>query len=209
MQITQFVNNLIIHELAGKQPVNSTKLKERAMTRKTRGFVMLLTLLAISYGTTSTVAAASKSERVLGLDDDVRVEATVLPSHKNPGNRVRIIYEIENRRPEPIAIYDIESVTSYDPETRMITVDLGAEVPVERGEPILILSAEKRTFERTVTLSGIPPIFRKAVNFIRFRLHFLNNDRWEDSIEPDSLEPAFLRWVEHKRTVHTNSIPIQ
>jgi hypothetical protein len=208
MQITRFVNNLITRELAGKQSAGSTAQKERDMTRNTRWFVMLLTLLAIFYGTTSTAAAASKSERVLGLDDDVRVEATVLPNHMNSGNRVRIIYEIENRRPEPIAIYDIESVTSYDPETRMITVDLGAEVPVEQGEPILILSAEKRTFERTVTLSGIPPVFRKAVNFIRFRLHFLNNDRWEESMEPDSPEPAFLRWVEHKRTVHTNSIPI-
>jgi hypothetical protein len=178
------------------------------MTSMKRYPVMVLALLAISYGTTSTVAAASKSERVLGLDDDVRVEATVLPNPTSPGNKVRIIYEIENRRPEPIAIYDIESVTSYDPETRMITVDLGAEVPVGQGDPILILSAEKRTFERTVTLSGIPPMFRKAMNFIRFRLHFLNNDRWEDSVEPDSGEPAFLRWVEYKRTVHTNSIPI-
>lgn len=179
------------------------------MTHRTALPVMLVALLTIACTTTTTSPVApnvAKSERVLGLDDDVRVEAILFPNPIQPsGNVVKIICEIENRRNEPIVIYDIESMAMYDPDTRTFTVNLGAELPTTGSQPVQILSSERRTFEQTVSLSA--PLLKRVSNFVRVRLHFLKEVIQFSDFDDEGV-PNVITWAEHKRTVETNSIPM-
>lgn len=168
--------------------------------------VMAAALLAISCTTTDpNHSDFSKSERVLGLDDDVRVEAIVFADPLQR-NGVRIICDVENRRADPIVIYDVHSLAIYDPDTHTLTVNLGAEVPSRDAEAVAILSAESRRFEQTVSFDSIPPVLRRMTNFVKVRLHFLR-----ESVQlagPGEDLPSVVRWAEYKRTVDTNSVPV-
>ena len=178
------------------------------MTVRTLLTVMVSALLAISCSTSSATSSEefAKSVRVLGLDDDVRVEATVFPDPLRPHGSVKVICEIENRRPEPILIYDVASLAVYDADTRTFTVNVGAEIPLPHSKPVQILSAERRTFEQVVSLQA-PPLLQRMGNVIRVRLHFLLDAIGFGEL-PDTVDPMVMKWAEAKRTVDTNTIPV-
>lgn len=179
------------------------------MTPRAIPVVMASALLAISCSTSSAVSdqKLAKFDRVLGLDDDVRVEATVYRDPRQPYGSVKIVCEIENRRPAPIVVYQIESLPIYDPDTRTFTVNVGAEIPHGDSQPIEILSAERRTFEQTVSLQSIPPLLKRVSNVIRVRLHFLK-DAIGFGEQYQEAETDVMRWAESKRTVDTNTVPV-
>ncbi|MBW3670514.1 MAG: hypothetical protein KY432_02445 [Acidobacteria bacterium] len=179
------------------------------MTPRALAAVMVSALLAISCSTTSATSnlELAKSDRVLGLDDDVRVEATVYRDPHRPYGRVRIVCEIENRRPEPIVVYHDHSLPIYDPDTRTFTVNVGAELPHGNSQPIEILSAERRILEQIVSLHSIPPLLKRVGNVIRVRLHFLK-DAIGFGEQYQETETDVMRWAEYKRTVDTSTVPV-
>lgn len=179
------------------------------MTPRALPAVMVSALLAISCSTTSATSSRefAKSERVLGLDDDVRVEATVYRDPLRPYGTVKVICEIENRRSEPILVYDVDSLAIYDPETRTFTVNVGAEIPQPESRAVEILSAERRTFEQVVALQSVPPLLQRMGNVIRVRFHFLKNAIGIGQ-PPGEIDSDVIKWAEYKRTVETNSVPV-
>ena len=85
--------------------------------------------------------------RLLGREGDIRVDAQMFGEQINPGSLVTLTYEIQNFRATPIAFSDVVAASDFDPETRTITVTLGAEVPGTPPPRLEVIGAgEKKTF---------------------------------------------------------------
>ncbi len=78
-----------------------------------------------------------ESARLVGREGDVRIDALMTGLRAGGGSTVNITYEVENLRPEPIAIADIVPEAMYDPDTGLITVLIGSEVPGNQFLPRL------------------------------------------------------------------------
>lgn len=176
-------------------------------------------ILASSCATPDSV---DKSElaRLVGREGDVRIDAQIIGSNLNLGSNVGIVWEVENLRPDPIAIADIIPEVSYDPKTGVVTILLGSEVPGNQLLPRLdqILSGETRTFKRSARLGVRPARTAAAAGHVRIRLAYLAaTEPFAELIaleqkalrNPELAEQFFIPWVENIRFVTTNEVPLQ
>ena len=167
----------------------------------------------------------SESRRVLGTDNDVRVDAEITGDTLTPGISIPIKCDVTNNRTTAILVADLIPQASYDPESQIVTVDLGSEIPGEQLLPRLVSIAPsaRRTFTtaaRVTIRSGSPlvPGFRRP-NALRIRVNFLGGDtkpfeRLVDIPERAVHDPVlaaalFTRWVERNETVTTNALPMR
>ncbi|MEO8036626.1 MAG: hypothetical protein ABI837_19470, partial [Acidobacteriota bacterium] len=79
-----------------------------------------------------------QSRRIVGTENEVRIDAEVFGEELTPSIAISINYDITNERSAAIAVADIVPDTSYDPETRIVTVSIGSEVPGENLLPRLL-----------------------------------------------------------------------
>lgn len=165
-----------------------------------------------------------KEARVLvGQDHQIRLTARLATDRFAPNSLVAIRFDVENRRDEPIAVADIASESTYDSESRVITVNVGSEVPGNELLPRLvkIASGATATFRTTARVRGSfageeGQIVRPGS--IRVNLHFLTGlepfsrliDIPEKSIhDPALAESLFTLWIDHSQAVATNDLPIR
>jgi hypothetical protein len=156
----------------------------------------------------SSIAAESpKSERVLGRDGDVRVEAEILADALKPGALVRVRCTVENFRTEPIQIAAINAQSSYDADSRVVTVNVGSELPIDsKTDMITVAPNEKHSFNVAVPLR-LPTVARRAraQSTVRVKLHFLDRPR---AVLAKLFADPFDQWLEAKKTVVTNAIRV-
>ena len=165
----------------------------------------------------------TEPKRVLGSENNVRVDAQIFAEKISPNALVRVTYEIENQRPNPIAIADIVPEVDYDGETRMITVSLGSEVPGNELLPrlIKITPGERKAFttgaRMNLFLPGSGPLLATP-RYLQLKVNFLGEtqpfqkliDISEKAIfDPKLADSLFPTWVENNEAVTTNAIPIQ
>ena len=162
--------------------------------------------------------------RVVGTENDVRIDAQVVGDRLSETARIPIKYAITNEREQTIAIADLIPEAAYDPETQTVTVSIGSEVPGFEFVPRLITipPGEKRSFSvvarvnimmaRTVTPNSRFP------NALRLKLNFLGDtSRFEQLIgiperslrSPDLANELFPIWLERNETVHTSVVPMR
>src|SRR5215212_6479201 len=99
-------------------------------------------LLVFAAGCASTKTVDfNEPRRVLGTENQVRVDAQVYGDHFSSGSAITIKYDVTNERPNPVAIADILPETSYDDETQTVTVSIGSEVPGNYLLPRLVAIA--------------------------------------------------------------------
>ncbi|MBW3565862.1 MAG: hypothetical protein KY459_14210 [Acidobacteria bacterium] len=178
-------------------------------------------VLLILASSCATPDAVDKTElaRLVGREGDVRIDAQILGSNLNLGSNIGIVWEVENLRPDPIAIADIVPEASYDPDTGVVSILLGSEVPGNQLLPRLdqILSGETRTFTTSARL-GVRPARMGAAGYVRIRLAYLaNTEPFAELIaleqkalrNPELAEQFFMPWVESIRFVTTNEVPLQ
>lgn len=160
---------------------------------------------------------------MLGREENVRVDAQVFSDRLSSSSTVRVIYEIFNERPVPIALAELNPDASYDPETREITVTLGTEVPGNEFLPRLVKIApgEKKAFTVGVRMPIVQSSFTPLAavpRFLRVKLHFLGEVAPfetligipERAIHDRRLaDQLFTTWVESTESVVTNAIPIE
>ncbi len=183
------------------------------------------TLLAAACGSTQssiatspTDASVDKSLRVLGRDNDVRIEAQVLTNEVRQAGTISIAYEIENFRSEPIAFIPGQPTVDYEPGSRTLTVGLGSEIPAEDVLPRLIRIApgERMTFTTGAHIA-VPggSTMRSGPRFLQVRLSYLDGTA---AIEPlianrgasaTDQEGLFRSWLDHIAAVVTNALPIR
>ena len=190
------------------------------MNRIGPSVVLLLLLTACA----STAVNMSKPRRVVGTESLVRVDAEINEVVR-AGAPIGITYEITNQRTTAIAVADILPETTFDPETRTVTVNIGSEVPGTMLLPRLVKIApgEKKSFSTTARVNRMLPAQSadprvNATTLLRLKVNFLGDtapfaeliDITEkavaDSKRADELFPV---WVEKNEVVYTNAVPVQ
>lgn len=196
------------------------------MKRLARTLFVFLPLLSAACTSTQQVNM-DEPRRVLGTTDAVRIDAEIRQEELRPGGTVPITYEITNQRPTVIAVADIVPDSSYDPETRTMTVSIGSEVPGEQFLPrlITIRPGEKKTFTIMAPVRvALPPVSgdsavrMRAPNALRIRVNFLGEtapfqellDINEKAVADAELaDKLFPLWLEHNEVVTTGSLPMR
>lgn len=184
----------------------------------TRFFPAVLLLLAAC---TSTAVDMSEPRRVVGTESAVRVDAEIIEPAR-PGASVAITYEITNQRTTAIAVADILPETTFDRETRTVTVNIGSEVPGTTMLPRLVKigPGEKKSFSTTARVALMPPSPdpRVTSTLLRLKVNFLGDtapfeeliDIPEKGIANTKLaDQLFPVWLEKNEAVYTNAVPVQ
>ncbi|HUP63764.1 MAG TPA: hypothetical protein VM557_00585 [Thermoanaerobaculia bacterium] len=208
-------------------PDRSRGLVPRAAKRRLsapgalRGFAVSLLLLSIGCASSGGVDL-NEPRRVLGRESDVRIDAQIFQKKVGTGTSVRLTWEIENLRSQPIAVADMLPSVSYDELERTLVVQLGSEVPGNNLVPRLIRieSGEKRAFNGAAKINlhlPLPGPMTQYPRLMQVRVSFLSPvGPFEELIgipETSVADPAladrlFPQWLEANETIRTNSIPI-
>jgi hypothetical protein len=162
--------------------------------------------------------------RVLGTENNVRIDAQIFGEKLAEVIRIPITYEITNLRDQTIAIADLIPESTYDPDTQTVTVSIGSEVPGHEFLPRLITipPGEKRSFSvvarvNIVVAHTVTPNSRFP-NALGVKLNFLGDtSRFEQLIgiseravrSPELANELFPVWLERNETVYTNVVPMR
>lgn len=173
----------------------------------------------------ATACASSRGDdvdqaaRLVGRENDVRIDALISNLSIGAGSNVSITYDVENLRSEPIAIAEIVPEVTFDEESGLITVLLGSEVPGNQFLPRLELvrSGEKKSFSTGASLN-VGSTVRAVPRSVRIRLSYLKSVEPFESLvgisqkavhDPALADEMFLPWVENVQFVDTNDVPLQ
>ncbi len=165
----------------------------------------------------------SEPRRVVGTESDVRIDAEVYGDHLAPQITVPVKYDITNHRGTTILIADLIPESTYDPDTHMVTISIGSEIPGEEFLPRLIpiRPGEKKSFSTTAHVMIIantaspwvprPNALRLKVNFLGDPLPFQKLIAIPEKAVHDRALAAqlFPKWVEGNESVFTNSLPMR
>ena len=181
-------------------------------------------LLVLAGCASSPSVDMEEPHRVVGTENNVRIDAQIFGERLSETARIPIKYDITNERDQTIAIADLIPEVDYDPETQTVTVSIGSEVPGLEFVPRLITipPGEKRSFSavarmniavaRTVTPNSRFP------NALRLKLNFLGDtSRFEQLIgitersvrSPELANELFPIWLERNETVYTSAVPMR
>lgn len=191
----------------------------------------LVLLLAAACTSTAPPVPASKpgsidmkqARRMVGTENNVRVDAEIYGEELVQGSSISIKYDITNQRSTPILIADLIAQTTYDPDTRTVTIDIGSEIPGEEVLPRLmsIPAGDRRSFNGgahiNIHIAGDSPWVPKP-RALQLRVNFLGDpapfvklvDIPERAVrDPKLAAELFPKWVEGNETVTTNALPMR
>jgi hypothetical protein len=164
--------------------------------------------------------------RALGREDDVRIDAQLLTDTVSPGLPIGVTYQIQNLTKTAVAVAEKRCEASYDPDSRLITVSVGAEVPVDGAMPkmAIIGPGEKKTFTAGVVFRMATPSMRTpqtgAPRAVQIKVNILRDlTPFEDVLKRQQLQQQaaniplsdqqFVQWLEGNDAIFLNPIPIQ
>ena len=190
------------------------------MTRIGSSVILLFLFTACA----STAVNMSEPRRVVGTESLVRVDAEINEVVR-AGAPIGITYEITNQRPTAIAVADIVPETTFDAETRTVTVSIGSEVPGTTLLPRLVKIApgEKKSFSTTARVNRMLPVMSadpraNATTLLRLKVNFLGDtapfaeliDITEKAVaDAKRADELFPVWLEKNEVVYTNAVPVQ
>jgi len=180
-------------------------------------------VLAAGCATNSKPVDMTEPRRVVGTENDVRVDAEVFGESMSASTPVSIKYDITNHRANTILVADIVPITSYDPETQTVTVNVGSEVPGASLLPRLIPIHPNETknfvaaahLNLLVAPSQTP--FTRAPRLLRLKVNFLGETKAFEKLiaipekavnDPKLADELFPKWVDDNETVVTNALPM-
>ncbi len=188
-------------------------------------------LLAAACTSTSPPAPSTKpgnidmkeARRMVGTENNVRVDAEIYGEDLVQGTSIAIKYDITNQRPHPILIADLIPQANYDPDTRTVTIDIGSEIPGEEFLPRLISipSGARRSFNGGAHINIPIPMqspWTPKPRALQLRVNFLGDtgpflkliDIPEKAVRDRQLAAElFPKWVEGNETVTTNALPMR
>jgi len=192
---------------------------------------VLALLLTVACNSTAPPVAASKPgnidmkepRRMVGTENKVRVDAEIYGDVMVQGSSLSIKYDVTNERSSPILIADLLPETTYDPDTRMVTVNIGSEIPGEEFLPRLISipSGDRRSFHAGARINIQMPLNAPSSpkpRGLQLRVNFLGDsgpfvkliDIPEKAVRDRELAAElFPKWVDQNETVTTNALPMR
>lgn len=186
-------------------------------------WMFAVTIALVSAGCATTKPVNLKEpRRVVGTENDVRIDAEIDADRLSPSQTIKLKYDITNQRSLPIAIADIIPESTYDAETRTVTIGIGTEVPGEQMLPRLMVIApgERKTFVAVANihlLIGSGP-FVVVPNALRLKVNFLGDTTPFAKLiaipergvhDPQLAAELFPKWLEQNETVITSSVPMR
>jgi hypothetical protein len=189
-----------------------------------RAALVVVSVIVISGCASTNTVDMTEARRVVGTENDVRIDAEVYGDRLAASTTLPIKYDITNHRPHTILIADMIPDATYDQETTTVTITIGSEVPGRLLVPRLIPIApgEKKTFNTAAHVSiaasaSVSPWIRHP-NAVRIRLNFLADPApfqqliaiKENGVADKELADAlFPKWVEGNESVTTNALPMR
>lgn len=167
-------------------------------------------------------ANLAEERSIIGSENGVRVEARVRGETFKEASNINVSYDVINDRSTPVAIADIAAISSYDPEMRTVTLEIGSEVPGQQLLPRLVVipAGGRKSFSAAAHMGVVHPTdaaFSRPPNALRVKVNFLGDTRpFEKLIEmqekalrdPQLANELFPQWVERNEIVITNTLPM-
>ncbi|MGZ4807933.1 MAG: hypothetical protein ACXVIJ_05090 [Thermoanaerobaculia bacterium] len=194
------------------------------MTTSRWMFAVTVALFVSGCATTKPINL-KEPRRVVGTENDVRIDAEIDVDRLSPSQTINLKYDISNQRQLPIAIADIVPESTYDSDTRTVTIGIGTEVPGEEMLPRLMVIApgEKKSFVAAARIhilvpAGAPSPFIRYPNALRVKVNFLGDTGPfvklisipERGIhDPHLADELFPMWLERNETVITGTVPMR
>ena len=164
-----------------------------------------------------------EARRVVGTESDVRVDAEVYGDRLSPNITLPLKYDVTNHRQTTILVADLIPEATYDPETHMVTISIGSEIPGEQYLPRLIpiRPGERKSFStaaHVVILANPASPWVPRPNALRLKLNFLGDPNPFEKLisipekavhDPALAAQLFPKWVEGNETVFTNTLPMR
>ena len=179
----------------------------------------------LSAACSSTTAVdMGEPRRLVGTESAVRVDAEIRDELRF-GAPVGITYQITNQRSSAIAVADILPETTFDPETRTVTVSIGSEVPGEVMLPRLVRigPGETKSFSAGARVAQMVPSRSTGADeadstLLRLKVNFLGDvepfrelvDIPEKAVaDSKRAQELFAVWLEKNEVVFTNAVPVR
>jgi len=187
--------------------------------RSTRLFYALFAAIVLIHAAAASAAGAIDMDdprRVVGRENNVRVDALLVQDTISPGAVVGITWQVQNLSDEPVAVANKAVAASYDPDSRTITLAVGAEVPQDGKMPQveLIPPGEKKVFR-----GGATPVLTLAAlrtpqlapRFVQVKVSILRDlEPFAKVNSGQTLSDAqFEQWFEANDTIFLNTIPVR
>jgi hypothetical protein len=198
---------------------------ENAM-KTSRLFYALLATITLLHAAAASAASIDMNDprRVVGRENDIRVDAQLLQETVSPGTVVAVNYQIQNFTAAPVAVADRVTTASYDADTATITLSIGAEVPQDGRMPHVatIAPGEKKIFRTGATptlnaaalrtsLAAPPRYVQIKVTVLRDLTPFsaLINGQQQARVAPMLPDALFDKWFEANDTILLNTVPVR
>jgi hypothetical protein len=189
--------------------------------RSSRLFCALIAAIVLLYTAAATAATIDMDDprRAVGRENDVRVDAQVAQETVSPGSAIGVVYQIQNFTSTPIAVADKVAIATFDPESRTITLSIGAEVPDDGKMPhvVLIAPGEKKIFRTGATphLNASVRATMAVPQFIQVKVSFLRDlTPFAALVAPEQVgavltDAQFDEWFESNDTIYLNTVPVR
>ena len=178
---------------------------------------------ACATATKSSPVNQNEPRRVVGTDNDVRIDAEVFGDALGAAMTLPLKYDITNSRQATIAIADLVPETTYDEETQTVTINIGSEVPGATLLPhlISIKPGEKKSFSTIARVNIMLPTGTPVARIpraLRLKVNFLDDTTQFEKLiampekgvyDPRLADELFPKWLERNETVYTNALPMR
>jgi len=192
--------------------------------KSTKLLFVLLAAITLIHAAAATASAIDMDDprRLVGREDDVRIDAQLIQDTLSPGSPVGVTYQIQNLSLHAVAIADKVATASYDEDSRTVTLAVGAEVPPDGRMPHLVVIAPG---EKKILRAGATPAFNAAAirpsmgvvpRYVQLKVSILRDlAPFEQLIAqqgrvPQNLSDAqFDSWFESNDSIFLNSVPVR
>lgn len=184
--------------------------------------IAAITLLHAAAATAGDSIDMDDPRRVVGREDDVRIDAQLIQDTVSPGSAIGVTYQIQNLSGKAVAVADKVIDATYDADTLTITFSIGAEVPPDGRMPHveLIAPGEKKVFRAGATPSmngaAIRAALERVPRFVQVKVSILRDLAPYDALitaQPRGgqtlSDEQFDKWFESNDSIFLNAVPVR
>jgi hypothetical protein len=187
--------------------------------KSTRLLFALFAAIALIHAAAASAANTIDMDdprRVVGRENDVRIDAQLVQDTVSPGAPVGVTWQIQNFTAAPVAVAEKVAIASYDPDTATITLAIGSEVPRDGKMPhvVFVAPGEKKVFS-----AGATPIYNAAAirsgmnapRYVQVKVSILRDLTPFDKLQTGQTlsDSQFEQWFESNDTILLNTVPVR